>query len=398
MKKINKLLAIVTSSLLIILMITSSLVALATSGLAYSIGGEFHNGADVRKACDYWALCGYKSYYTCEPTYSYVSNANYLNSSIVYFSAHGNQDAIFLLNNIAVSDGYGGWGQIVNINNYTLSNTKLVVYDACSTASNSDGTGINLCSTTLNRGADAVLGWTDTIGVDDAFKWQKRFQNHLALGYTINASIKQADRYNDYNNNVNIKSHRLYGNGAVPIKRSRSIINGTDVRPRSLEFKNIELFYNNIDFKALENEIKKCNATFSIDDYNITITSTSSTNKNFVIDLQMIFNGAITNSGYTIIVENNVVTDIVDNTITILKKGKSITQPIVTDSIVKKAYKEAENEVYKRKDGSTIKSQEGKLFFDCNKGKFFYNVYTVYNYMNTDGLGAFTYSYEISQE
>ena len=158
------------------------------------------------------------------------------------------------------------------------------------------------------------------------------------------------------------------------------------------------MFYNNIDFKALENEIKKCNATFSIDDYNITITSTSSTNKNFVIDLQMIFNGAITNSGYTIIVENNVVTDIVDNTITILKKGKSITQPIVTDSIVKKAYKEAENEVYKRKDGSTIKSQEGKLFFDCNKGKFFYNVYTVYNYMNTDGLGAFTYSYEISQE
>lgn len=60
-------------------------------GYAYSIGGEFHDGEDVKTMADYWAVSGYHSYYNDDPTYDYVSNANRLNSDILYFSSHGSQ-------------------------------------------------------------------------------------------------------------------------------------------------------------------------------------------------------------------------------------------------------------------------------------------------------------------
>ncbi|MDR1927380.1 MAG: hypothetical protein LBQ33_01910 [Oscillospiraceae bacterium] len=112
----------------------------ATAGYAYSIGGEFFNGDDVRSACDYFALCGYSSYYTCNPTYSYMNSSSRLNSDVVYFSAHGGQHAIefYHINpNTRVADTYDpskpGMSTVL-INNFTLSNTKLYIYDACETA------------------------------------------------------------------------------------------------------------------------------------------------------------------------------------------------------------------------------------------------------------------------
>lgn len=146
----------------------------AVAGRAYSIGGEFHNGDDVRSACDYFGLCGYSSWYSTNPTYSYLNSSYVLNSDILYFSAHGSQDGIYLPNNLSLHDGYGASGNAVDIRNFSLSNTKLVIYDACLTASNGDGSGINLCTTTRDRGANAVLGWRVTIGANSAFEWQKR--------------------------------------------------------------------------------------------------------------------------------------------------------------------------------------------------------------------------------
>ena len=172
---------------------------------AYSIGGEFLNGADVISACDYWALCGYSSYYHDNPTFSYV-NSNKLNAYVLYFSAHGNQDAIYLLNNIRVSDGYiTPNSTTVDISTYTLDRPKLYVYDACLTASNGDGTGINLCSVTHAAGADCVIGWTTSIGVNDSFAWEQRFQNQLALGWTVQNAANYANGFS-YNDNTSIKA------------------------------------------------------------------------------------------------------------------------------------------------------------------------------------------------
>ena len=203
----------------VVLMASAVISAGAVAGRAYSIGGEFHNGDDVRSACDYFGLCGYSSWYSTNPTYSYLNSSYVLNSDILYFSAHGSQDGIYLPNNLSLHDGYGASGNAVDIRNFSLSNTKLVIYDACLTASNGDGSGINLCTTTRDRGANAVLGWRVTIGANSAFEWQKRFQNRLALGHTITNAVAYADQFSYADNDI--KNHTLYGNGSQVSKRAK---------------------------------------------------------------------------------------------------------------------------------------------------------------------------------
>ena len=66
----------------VVLMASAVISAGAVAGRAYSIGGEFHNGDDVRSACDYFGLCGYSSWYSTNPTYSYLNSSYVLNSDI----------------------------------------------------------------------------------------------------------------------------------------------------------------------------------------------------------------------------------------------------------------------------------------------------------------------------
>lgn len=102
--------------------------ALATAGYAYSIGGEFNNGQNVINARNTFSQCGYSSYYTNNPTYSYVSSSSRLNSDVVYFSSHGSKNSLHLKNDIFIIDNYTPSSSIpsgastINIRNYTLSN------------------------------------------------------------------------------------------------------------------------------------------------------------------------------------------------------------------------------------------------------------------------------------
>ena len=90
---------IIVTALALVISIATTINTSAYSNYAYSMGGEFFSGNDVIQAADYWALCGYNSFYNINPTYSYVSTQNILNSDILYFSAHGNQHLIKLKKN-----------------------------------------------------------------------------------------------------------------------------------------------------------------------------------------------------------------------------------------------------------------------------------------------------------
>lgn len=118
---------------------------------AYSIGGEFHAGSDVVDAAHSWRQCGHSSHYNIDPSLDYFT-ANILNSSVVYFSSHGSQHRLSLLNNIFIGDGRtaGNSQTTVNIRSYNLSNVTLYIYDACKTASFTDGSNQNLCTATVD--------------------------------------------------------------------------------------------------------------------------------------------------------------------------------------------------------------------------------------------------------
>ena len=180
------------------------------SGLtAFSIGGEFHGGADVVNAHNTWSACGYESTYTTNPTINDLSQSA-LNKTILYFSSHGTQHTLDLLNNLHLTDDVPEWTLgTVSIANYTFENTSLVIYDACLTASTNGGS-MNLCEKTFQRGADCVVGWTVTINQLDALTWQSHFQTKLLEGATVNEAIIYADYFLQGSNitNPTVKGNR----------------------------------------------------------------------------------------------------------------------------------------------------------------------------------------------
>lgn len=399
MSKVKKALAIVLTLVVISTVFvyqTSAATTLsAPAGGAYSIGGEFHNGADVRSACDYFALCGYTSYYHDNPTYSYV-NSNRLNAYVLYFSAHGNQDAIYLPNDVIVSDGYiTETSKTVNIQDYTLNRPKLYIYDACLTASNEDGSGINLCTETRDAGADCVIGWKKSIGSGDAFAWQKRFQNQLALGATVQNAANYADGFS-YNDNTSIKSWRIYGNKNIVVKVSKSATIA-DGYVENEAFRYVDCTadnYTTTKTKAskdiFDGIIAEKFSNFSRSNYKVTYTYTNDEETDYVVDYTYMIGDYSTKIGYSIIVNDNKVIGIQENNMTTAKENASLVKsiPVVSEACKNKAYSEAAREVSQRNDNSVIVEQNGEPFFNAETSTFCYRLKTVYQ-TESGGYGAF---------
>lgn len=405
MKKLRTVLLSIT--LVIALLLSSTLTASAKANQAYSIGGEFHSGADVISAADYWALCGYKSYYNTEPTYAYVSNANNLNSDILYFSSHGSQNSISLPNGIRLTNGTNNSSSnIVGIQSYSLTNTKLVVYDACLTASGDT----NLCTQTRSSGADAVIGWRVVIGADDAFKWQTRFQNYCALGYKVHLAMDYADSFSDYNDNSTIKNHLIYGDWLQVIKKTTAsaatALNESTIQTTAAEVNRIKDIpeltcdYNSINYKLIEDTISANFDGFNAQNYDKTVTSNSIDNSSFVIDYTLKIGDFSTKSGYTLIFRdgkaNAIYDNTIDSTVTVASSVYNVANYRNIENQVELALAEATDTVTAMNDGSKVDNQTWDLYYDVETNSKYIRVQTVYNYQNTGNVGSFTTLYPIS--
>lgn len=393
-KRFIKIIALMLSVICFVMPFLTKAEAVARQ--AISIGGEFHNGDDVRSACDFFALCGYNSYYTCNPAYSYVNSSGRLNSGVVYFSAHGSQDGIYLLNDIEVVDQYHTKGsKTVVINDFTLSDAKLYIYDACLTASNEDDSGVNLCTETYLKGANCVIGWTQSIYDSDAFEWQKRFQNQLALGWTVLNAANYANRFTYYENS-SIKSWRIYGNSSEVVKRSSS----TALSMLENSIYNIgytDLSTQNVRNSEVESYLKSIDMTFDSKDYQIERTLTNESGTSYVVDYVYKNGDFKTSCGYTFIVENNKVIGVQNNMNSTFDDVFSISSsqtPIIEESDITAAYNLANIKVSNRNDGSIVTNQTGEPYYDVESGKYYYLVKTVYKTGN-GYYGAFITLYEI---
>lgn len=385
-----KLLSLVMTLIMIISF--STFEVSATAGVTYSMGGAFHNGDDIRSAANYFALCGYKSYWNDEVDMAYLNSSTRLNSDIVYFSAHGAQDLIELPD-VYLADQYIQRDSITAIINdfAPLSNAKLYIYDACLTASNGDGSNINLCSETLASGVDTVIGWTVSIDSEDAYNWQKRFQNRLALGHSVSTSANYANGFNDYNDN-RIKSWRIYGNGSLIVKKSSKNNINLPVEERDYT----ELKYKNISVEIEHKEpaiqaIKEINPTFSSKNYKIIKTKTSENDENYTIDYLMMNNGYVTSSGYSVIVEDSIVVGVQDNTVVINEnKNSSSYVPVITQDDIDDANEAAREKVMEINENYTVEELSGEAYYDVDTNKYYYKVFTVYK---TPGgaFGAFSH-------
>lgn len=362
----------------------------ATAGYAYSMGGLTTSVQQIIDTANNWAFCGYTSFYNTDITYSYLSSSSVLNSDILYFSGYGGQNAVELENNLYLVSGSGNSTTQVGLNGYTLSNTRLVVFNACYTAS---GTS-NICTTARTRGADAAIGWKGGLTSADSTKWQARFQSYLVSGHKVHIAMDYADSFSDYYSNANTKYHLVYGNWTQYISlyvSSSSNDTQAEQQQRSddrvVPIDEITCSYDDVTISDLENAIAACNADFDANDYELSVVSTSEDNTSFVVDVTKKIGDFSTSSGYTFIFHDNKADVMYDNTMD--NDGIGLCDNTLSekaDRSVNKAYRTAAAE---KEDGYYITSQTAKKYCDLETGKFYNKVLTECKELN----GECYYSY-----
>ena len=361
----------------------------ATAGYAYSMGGLTTSVQQIINTANNWALCGYSSYYNTDIVYSYLGNSSVLNSSVVYMSGPGSQTRVKLEDSLYFTSGTCNGTTEVGVTNYTLSQTKLYVFNASKTAY---GTS-NLCTATRTHGAKAVLGWVSSISVSDSTLWQQRFQSKCVIGYTINSAIIYADSFSDYDYNSNIKNHVVYGNYGQTITWSGSSSIGDEqdrgVDDREVSIDEIECSYDNIDEDAIAETIIAYAPDFDMSDYEINAVSTSEDNTSFVVDVTKKVGDFSTSSGYTFIFHDEKADVMYDNTIDSrleLSRSSLSVKSANADTNADTAYEIAARGI---DDGYYITDQFVTKYCDVETGKFYNKVYTECKEIN----GECYYSY-----
>lgn len=245
------------------------------------------------------------------------------------------------------------------IREYDLSNVELFVFEACSAASNLDGTGTNLCKTAYQMGAQCVLGWADLVYFEDQEIWQARFQEKLQAGWTVEEATRYANSflycsflsvvcpsclstrtykedsisrrcicgwryqgftYHDYNG---IKDTRIYGDAQTVISAERASVVDYDDNENYEYWDATELGMTGFEYDLSSEEsvfLFICNvinvSNEDLNDYVIDTTSTSEDGDDYILDY--ILRPAVTDApgqlyGYTVIVEDNTIIGIRDN-------------------------------------------------------------------------------------
>lgn len=378
----------------------NSLFVNAQAGYAYAFGGEFflpdeyydYYYDDIRQAADYASLMGYRSYYNGLLTYSYL-NSSRLNSDIIYFSCHGSADGLFFYNSgLQIMRNQGNSTDTINLSNWSLSNTKLMIADACSAAAGYP----NICFTAWDQGANCALGWTTMISTE-SIDWLKRFYAYLERGKTIQQAIDYADSFNDYSVEAHLKSHYAYGDTSQILKKSSKsdVTEETDTRLHTIPTLRFEADDKNYAMleKVLQNEFPD----FDLSQYKISVSDTSKGGKNFIIDFNRIVNGCWAPIGYTMIFKNGECNAIYDNTANYSSHLEQITKtnpPIATDTVIAYAKTLAAE---KTPLGNRVIAQWGEMCYLPQSGNYCYRVYTSFGPEGTEFERIMVFDYPLLQ-
>jgi len=420
MKKIRLL-----ATLLMIVMTLGTFTAYASGGdYAYSIGTNYDAGlfdsdidtsGDATYAATAFSLAGYSSYYNIKPTVSYMTGNNpagnpRLESNVLFFSGHGNTDHMSF--NYKKSGGNYATGIIqgnywespttgykyAGVEDYNMGSVELVVFGGCNTAKGSD----NITNDVVQNGASAAIGWTASVSASSHSYWLERFVDELAAGSTVAQAKQYADSFN-YNDS-NVRNGYIYGD--TSLKLSNAVASN---------LKNVQIVAS-VDFVELQNSEKTKNrkveiekelrinsmksvesgdlisllnsedASFSLDNYKI-VEIESENSK--IIEFIKLIDGCETNSGFTVFVKDELVTDIYKNNIEKCNEKTEIKKPSINE---KKILEEVFNEVSLQYQ---VIEQNGKLVYDVNTQQFNYVVLTDY-IVNEDGtLGRSEICYEV---
>lgn len=410
--KLKKIICTALSLTLIGTLFVPTLSASAAGNHAFSVGTNYglfdvNTSSDATNACDLYAIAGYTSNYTTEPTVS-IMRGNFqdgtkrIQSDILFFSGHGNTNSVvFNFKNkggnyktgvynsedwTSTSSGYGYVGLKGN-----MGSVKLITLAACETASGTN----NITRYAKDQGADAAVGWTTTVGASSHTKWLARYNDKLATGSTVYAAISYANSFS-YSDNA-VKNAYVYGNGNITIKRTRSAAYAAEeanLHEIATE-KTLVANSNGLNINAVTAMLEK-----SVDNFDSTCFKPV-THQNgedyYTVDYIQMVNGFETNSCITVLIQNNTIDKVIDN-----RHDINVKSPMLTSkSGMASSVFSAENimlearELTERATSKTVKDQTGNFHFDVETGKLQYIVLTTYYFDGTDALGVDEYIKDI---
>ncbi|MFR8737221.1 MAG: hypothetical protein ACLVFL_00305 [Eubacterium sp.] len=385
--------------------------ALAANKYAYSIGTDYSTllhpnidtSGDATNAATIFATAGYKSYYNLKPTVNYMkgnapNGTRRLGSEIVFLSGHANSK-LMSFNYKRKGDKYAtGIIQGKNFKSdktgYTyagvedcnMSKTKLFVLAGCETANGKN----NIARDVVEKGgASSSIGWIKSVSATEHTKWLKRFVNKLSKGATLSEATKYANSfsYSDYN----VKTTWMYGNLNTKIcstskQSTRNIIDNRKINVNENIMVNKE---NNIETKkTIIDLIKdKEGIQYGINEFTIKCEGE-------IIDAVYMVNGCETESGYTIFLENGKIKEVYDNMQPENKKLNLLRtiKPYISKSFREKCFKMERNRV---NTGYEIISQEGKMLYNVESGRYEYCVLTDYEETRDKTIGRWKVYYEV---
>lgn len=405
MKKVKMFKRIVSVILTAVLLAASigNMPVLAAGNLAFSVGCDYGSGDidttdTALRACDYYAISGYTSRYTCNPNLTKkrasYSGTKLLESDIVFILGHGSKEGIHM-NSLNQGGEYDFWVTTedyktnpILIESYNMNNVKLFVLAGCETAKGYS----NITSAVYNDGAGASLGWEDEVLAVSMYAWVNRFNNCIALGYTVAGAISYANSFN-YDDN-RCKDNYLYGNGSQVLKRS-SAASATANNMNMIERDNTVMRVSNAsietqnlnDNATIEQIIKSSYQDFFFDDFEIDIAEHDGGEVTLTVVEKV--NGFFTQNAYVLFYKNGKITEIYDRTVNKNSVSAMRAQTLALQTInQQEAFSLAAEEI---SEEYTIVGQRGKAMFDVETGEKYYLVFTT---ISTEGGAKSVLSYK----
>ena len=291
----------------------------------------------------------------------------YLESSVLYFAGHGDKTTVTFNGCVSQTSGIGMGQGIASsghlgIRSYNLNKVNLAVLQACETAKDSTG---NITKLFVDLGAKASLGWTSTINTASGEPWAERFWTRITGAYTFGQAVTYANSFTYLFNNI--KNTKTYGNtnlqllsfSGYSLQQPNSFTNkytpSLNIADRSEYQTSIAITENNVLEKINFLIKNQFNNEFNEEDYILKITN----NEDMIIyDLILNVNDVYAELGYTIFVENSIITNIFDNTqnldINVIKQNILNN----SDNLEKNIFMESEMLVYDFNDNKFYKYTE----------------------------------------
>ena len=408
MKKFKNALAILIAIVMVSMNIFPASVARAAGTMAFSVGTDYggfldiDTSSDATNARDLYAIAGYNSYSSTQPTVSimkgYFDNGTKrMKSDILFFSGHG------YYNNVSFNyKGKGGnyatgvWYTTdgTTTNGYELvglsgnmGSVKLVTFAACLTASHNDD---NITANAVSYGADTAVGWSSEVYPGSHSNWLARYNDKLATGSTVLQAVTYANSFTYMDSDV--KDARIYGNRSLKIKLASkaTVLNNEEATLRKIAIKSpvISNGNNAIAEAALVSAACANITNFDPNDYEVNIYEIC--DGCYTVDFVFTLDGVRTNSGYTMTIVDDRIVEIVDNTISFDKselKSNIAQLSIGSNTEVMSAARNATNS----SDLKSATRQEVMYYYDIENDSFQKVVFTIYQFDGTEAVGKDVY-------